>query len=147
MTVISNESREVQIASLGIRALAAIVDILIIIIVWSTFGLVLGDAPESGIGFKFEGVPALLSFAGMFAYFIVTEAIFGGTPGKVLIGLRVVNEEDGMAIGWQRSIVRNLLRVVDAFPTLYLVGFFFAVSSPKTQRLGDRIARTLVIRA
>lgn len=146
MTEISSETREVRIATLGIRALAAIVDIIIIVAIWSAFGLAFGERPDSGIGFSFEGVPALLSFAGMFAYYIVTEAVWGGTPAKMLIGLRVVGEEDGLPIDWGKSLIRNLLRVVDAFPTLYLVGFFFAVSSPKTQRLGDRVARTVVIR-
>lgn len=146
MTEISSEAREVKIASLGVRTFGAIVDILIIVVIWSAFGIAFGETPESGIGFKLEGIPAALSFAGMFAYFIVTEAVWGGSPGKMLIGMRVVNEEDGVVIGWQRSAVRNLLRVVDVFPAFYLVGFFFAVSSPKTQRLGDRIARTVVIR-
>lgn len=146
MTETNSAAREVQIASLGVRVFGAIVDILIIVVIWSAFGLAFGKAPASGVGFELEGTPALFSFAGMLAYFVVTEAVWGGTPGKMLIGMRVVNEEDGAVIGWQRSIVRNLLRVVDVFPALYLVGFFFAVSSPKTQRLGDRIARTVVIR-
>lgn len=146
MTEISSEPRQAEIASLGIRTLAALVDILIILTIWSAFGLAFGEAPDSGVGFKFEGVPALLSFAGMFAYFIVTEAVWGGTPAKMLIGLRVIGEEDGEPAGWGKSFIRNMLRAVDVFPALYLVGFFFAVSSPKTQRLGDRIARTVVVR-
>lgn len=146
MTEISSERREAQLASLGVRTFGAIVDILIVVVIWSAFGLVFGVVPDRGVGFKLEGAPAALSFAGMFAYFIVTEAVWGGTPGKMLLGMRVVNEEDGLQIGWRRSAVRNLLRVIDVFPALYLVGFLLAVSSPKTQRLGDRVARTVVIR-
>ena len=146
MTEISSEQRQVEVATLGIRALAAIVDILLIILFWSAFGLVLGKEPEYGYGFSFEGIAALLGMAVMFAYYIVSEAVWGGTPAKLLIGLRVVSEADGRAIDWGQSLIRNLLRVVDGLPTLYLVGFIFAVSSPKTQRLGDRMARTVVIR-
>ena len=146
MTEINSEPREVPIATLGVRTFGAVADILIIVVIWSVYGVFFGEIPEAGFGFKLEGLPALISFAGMFAYFIVTEAVWGATPGKMLVGMRVVNEEDGAVIGWQRSIVRNLLRVVDVFPAFYLVGFFFAVSSPKTQRLGDRIARTVVVR-
>jgi uncharacterized RDD family membrane protein YckC len=140
------EQREVPIATLGARTFGAIVDMLIVVTIWSAFGLAFGQAPDTGFGFKLEGAPALLSFGGIFAYFIVTEAVWSATPGKMLIGMRVVNEEDGAAIGWQRAIVRNLLRVVDFFPSLYLVGFIAAVSSPKSQRLGDRMARTVVVR-
>jgi uncharacterized RDD family membrane protein YckC len=146
MTGISSEPREVPIATLGVRTLGAILDILVIVVVWSIYGVYFGEPLESGFGFRLEGLPATLSFAAMFAYFAVTEAVWGATPGKMLTGMRVVNEEDGAVIGWQRSIVRNVLRVVDVFPAFYLVGFFFAVTSPRTQRLGDRIARTVVIR-
>lgn len=146
MTEISSEPRETPIATLGVRTFGAIVDILVIVVVWSAFGLAFGQAPETGVGFKLEGLPAMLSFAGMFAYFAATEAVWGATPGKMLVGMRVVNEEDGAVIGWHRSLVRNLLRVVDVLPAFYLAGFFFAVTSPRTQRLGDRIARTVVIR-
>jgi uncharacterized RDD family membrane protein YckC len=150
MTEISSEpreeQREVPIATLGVRTLGAILDILVIVVVWSIYGVYFGEPPESGFGFRLEGLPVTLSFAAMFAYFAVTEAVWGATPGKMLAGMRVVNEEDGAVIGWRRSIVRNVLRVADVFPAFYLVGFFFAVSSPRTQRLGDRLARTVVIR-
>lgn len=146
MTEISGEPRQVEVATLGIRALAAIVDILIVVVLWSAYGLVLGKEPEFGYGFSVDGIPALLGLAVMFAYYIVSEAVWGGTPAKMLIGLRVVSEADGRAIDWGQSLIRNLLRAVDGLPALYLAGFFFAVSSPKTQRLGDRMARTVVIR-
>lgn len=80
-----------------------------------------------------------------FGYYIASEALWGATPAKMLLGMRVVREED--RIDWTKSAIRNLLRVVDGLPALYLVGFFFAVGSPKTQRLGDRLARTVVVRA
>jgi len=53
MTEINSEPRQAEIASLGIRALAALLDILIIVVIWSAFGLAFGEAPDSGAGFKF----------------------------------------------------------------------------------------------
>lgn len=143
----TDSGAQVELAGLGLRALGAIVDILIIAVIWSLFGLAFGKQPEVGIGFSFEGVPALVALLAMFGYYIASEALWGATPAKMLLGMRVVREEDGGRIDWTKSAIRNLLRIVDGFPALYLVGFFFAVSSAKTQRLGDRVARTVVVRA
>ena len=46
---------------------------------------------------------------------------FVATLGKLLLGLRVVNV-DGSRIGWGASIIRNLLRIIDALPFFYLFG-------------------------
>ncbi len=150
MTEISSEprepSREVQIASLGMRALAAFGDFVILALFGIGYGLAFGKSAAEGYGFTVDGTPAAIMYVIFFAYFIVSEALWSGTPAKRLLDMRVVREADGTDIGWGESVIRNILRVVDIFPVLYLVGFFFAVSSPKTQRLGDRIARTVVIR-
>jgi uncharacterized RDD family membrane protein YckC len=145
MTVTS-ETREVQVASLGIRALAAIGDFLLLTLVFGVAGAAFGSAPEQGFGFSFQGTAAVAAYLAGFAYFIVTEAMWGGTPVKRLFGLRVLRADDGLQLGWSESVIRNVLRIVDVLPVLYLVGFIFAVSSPKAQRLGDRIARTVVVR-
>lgn len=135
-----------QIAPLGIRAVAAIIDLLVLAVLWTVFGIFAGNPPASGYGFNIEGLPALAGFAATFAYYAVTDVLWGGTPGKMLTALRVVDADTGERIDWSKSIIRNLLRIVDAIPTLYLVGFLFALSSPKSQRLGDRVARTVVVR-
>jgi len=143
---ISSETHEVQVASLGMRTLGAFGDFVILGVIGIAYGTLFGMTPDQGIGFKLEGAPAAGGFAIAIIYFVVTEAVWSATPAKLLLGMQVVRESDGGKIGWGESVIRNVLRVVDFFPTLYLVGFFFAVSSPKTQRLGDRIARTVVIR-
>ena len=77
-------------------------------------------------------------------YFIVLEATQGATLGKMALGLRVVRT-DGSPISWTESIIRNLLRIIDGL-FIYLVGAIFIWTSPLKQRLGDRAARTVVIR-
>lgn len=78
------------------------------------------------------------------AYFTVFEA-YGWTPGKRLLGLRIETAA-GNAPGWGKSLVRNLLRPVDAIPSGYLVGAILVWTSDKKQRLGDRGAGTYVVR-
>ena len=79
-------------------------------------------------------------------YTLLLEGLCGGrTPGKWLLGLRVVDRK-GEPIGIRKSLVRNVLRIVDAFPAgLYLVGLYFM--KKRGRRLGDLWANTQVIRA
>jgi uncharacterized RDD family membrane protein YckC len=58
----------------------------------------------------------------------------------------VVVKEDGSALDMRSSAVRNVARIVDAFPTLYLVGFaaMYLVGEDR-QRVGDLVADTLVV--
>jgi uncharacterized RDD family membrane protein YckC len=79
-------------------------------------------------------------------YYVLLEGIAGGTIGKLVTGIRVVNE-DGAKLGWAGAVVRNVARVVDAFPYFlpYLVGAISAWVSPTKQRLGDRWASSVVV--
>ena len=79
----------------------------------------------------------------IFAYLILTEAYIGWTVGKRLLGMRVV-DDSGSRIGLQKSIIRNLLRLVDGLPAFNILGIVLIVSSEKGQRFGDRVAKTFV---
>jgi uncharacterized RDD family membrane protein YckC len=81
----------------------------------------------------------------MFAYFVLFEGLAGATPGKRVVGLRVV-AVDGGAAGLVRSLLRNVLRVVDNLPTLGLLAVILITTSPERARFGDRVAGTRVLR-
>ena len=81
----------------------------------------------------------------IFAYFILMEAYAGWTVGKKVLGLRVV-DSDGNNIGLLKSVIRNLLRVVDGLPTMNILGVILIALSPRGQRFGDRIAKTFVVK-
>ncbi|MFC2042242.1 RDD family protein [Chloroflexota bacterium] len=81
----------------------------------------------------------------IFAYLILMEAYVGWTIGKKLLGMRVVHN-DGDRIGLQKSIIRNLLRMIDGLPAFNILGIVLITSSQKGQRFGDRVARTYVTR-
>jgi uncharacterized RDD family membrane protein YckC len=80
----------------------------------------------------------------VFVYYVSCEVLLGGTLGKLVLRLRVVDEE-GSAISWGASVVRNLMRIVDGL-FFYLIGAIAIWSSPAQQRLGDRAAHTYVVR-
>jgi len=79
-------------------------------------------------------------------YFLFWETVGNGrSPGKRLVGLRVVRD-DGFPIGFRDALVRNLLRAVDVLPWYYTVGLVAMLVSAQGKRLGDVAAGTIVVR-
>src|SRR5665213_3241339 len=79
------------------------------------------------------------------AYFIVPEGLFGASFGKILNGLCVVRV-DGAPITFASIVIRNVLRLIDVLPGAYLLGGALVLVSGDSQRLGDLVAGTTVIR-
>ena len=71
-----------------------------------------------------------------FLYFAIPEAMFGATPGKQWMRLKVVRL-DGRPLGVRDVVVRNMLRLVDGFPFLYLLGGISVLNTNGAQRIGD----------
>ena len=84
-----------------------------------------------------------LSLVG-FVYFIVFEAMFGATPGKQLMRIKVVRL-DGRPLGVGAVILRNVLRLIDFLPVAYVLGGVLVVFTPGAQRIGDLVAGTTVV--
>lgn len=138
---------QVQYVGVGRRFVAVLVDSILLGIVFGVIGALFGQFQVSGgsVSVSLTGVPAVLTFVIFFLYFIVLEAALGATLGKLLLGIRVVNV-DGSRISWGASILRNILRIIDALPFAYILGAILIWTSPRKQRLGDRAARTVVVR-
>ena len=81
---------------------------------------------------------------GILMYFVLLESVFGATIGKRLMSLRVVMQ-NGHTPGLWPVLVRNVLRLVDALPTLNILGVILIILSPENARFGDRVAGTRVI--
>ncbi len=131
-------------AGIGLRAVAVIIDAILLFVAAYVIAMLTGGTTAAG--FSLQGGPAFLWFGAAFAYYILMEAQCGWTIGKRVLGLKVVKLEGGGPLDWQASIVRNLLRIVDGF-IFYLVAAIAVATSDKKQRIGDRVARTVVIRA
>jgi len=78
------------------------------------------------------------------SYYAVLEGLFGASVGKALAGLRVTDLE-GRRIGWQAAVVRNFARLLDVLPLTYVLGGVLTLGSRRHQRLGDRLAGTIVV--
>lgn len=90
--------------------------------------------------------PICLVFLAIIAvYFIVLEGLVGATLGKLVVGIRVI-DADGARPGLTRSIIRNVLRIVDSLPVLNILGVVLIARAVDRARFGDRIAGTRVIK-
>jgi uncharacterized RDD family membrane protein YckC len=78
-------------------------------------------------------------------YYALFEIFWNGqTPGKRLVRLRVISDS-GRPITVYEAVARNLLRIVDQFPGLYVVGIISVFLTARNKRLGDIVAGTVVV--
>ena len=132
----------------GRRILATIVDGLIFGGLYAVMVLLFGSI--SSVGFadwngSMPALPTLLYGVIVVLYYILLEGYLGQTVGKMLLGIKVVREDNGEVPGLGGASIRTLLRIVDGISS-YLVAFIAVLISGKNQRLGDMAAHTLVIR-
>ncbi len=124
---------------------SALVTTLIVVSLFAAFGGL------AGLGF---GAWLLMAFVLSWFYFGLFETFWNGqTPGKRLMGLRVLST-DGQPINAMQAVLRNVLRAVDAMPILgsaelgipfYMVALVAMSSNRRYQRLGDLTCGTIVV--
>jgi uncharacterized RDD family membrane protein YckC len=155
-------------ASVARRAAAFVVDLIILVALASVVTVIAGERTTDLVvidGQMYTTVSKTLSqqqargvLLTWFAYLIVAEAIFGATIGKRLAGISVVQDS------WTRLTLRGavLRHLTHAVPVVvlasqglglavgqivvYVAGAVFALTSEDRQRLGDRLAGTIVVR-
>jgi uncharacterized RDD family membrane protein YckC len=137
----------VKLGALTRRAMAGGLDMLpAVVLAMTAFklgpGELLASWPGQPSATEFgEMLPGLVAIAIMLVHTTVAEALWGRSLGKALTGLRVTNLSGERAQTWQ-ILVRGGLKLLDLVVWLLLV---LAIVSPNHQRLGDLVARTLVV--
>ncbi|WP_170324054.1 RDD family protein [Cryptosporangium phraense] len=134
----------------GRRVVATIVDGIILGIAYNIFSAIFGTSRNDDTsGFDFTQ----LSFGGGFAwllvvalYYVLMENRLGQTVGKMVTGIRVVDEQTGGRPSVGAAVARTAGRLIDGI-FAYLVGFLVVLGSQRRRRLGDMFAKTLVVRA
>jgi uncharacterized RDD family membrane protein YckC len=140
---------DLEVAGAGSRFAAALVDLVLfgltMLLVLLGLSVLSGFDPSGASAF----VLGLIALGGPLV-FALTQAAWqlvhgGATPGKQLLGLRVV-AEDGRPAGARAQILRSLAWMVDCLPLPLPIGLMIVAAHPKRQRLGDILAGTLVAR-
>lgn len=143
---------ELPLAGIGSRFIAILVDYLI----WGFVFLILGLLAAiiipalhffGGMSANWAiGIALLIVFLLQWGYFALFEAFGNGrTPGKRVAHIRVIHQS-GRGINFVEALARNLVRFIDAAPSFYAVGVIAMFLSKRSQRLGDMVAGTLVVR-
>lgn len=142
---------EFAVAGLGSRFVAVLLDHLIQVGFYFVFGIFaaialgsLGDHINL-MGKWFIAMFIAANFLLIWGYYTLFEAFWHGqTPGKHIMKLRVI-KDSGRQITLFEAMSRNLLRIVDYLPALYLVGVITMLCTKRHQRLGDLAAGTIVV--
>ncbi|HET6230968.1 MAG TPA: stage II sporulation protein M [Longimicrobiaceae bacterium] len=141
-----------ELAGLGSRFAALLLDWLLLLggllvlgiglpLIASLVGLG-GIAKALGTAFVIGAV-----FVWTWGYFFYFEGFRDGqTPGKKRMGIRVVHD-GGYPVTARGAAIRTLLRLVDMQPVpSWLIGGTMMMFHPRTKRLGDLVAGTVVVR-
>lgn len=137
------------LAGIGSRFLALAIDTLIqiglalVVLLFALAFASLGFAISS----QWEvAIVIFVAFLLLYGYYAGFEVLWNGqTPGKRIIGLRVV-KASGRPLTAAESIGRNLMRIVDQLPVFYAVGVITALTNSQNRRLGDFVAGSIVVR-
>ncbi len=150
-------------AVVGKRVVAFIIDYIILQAIWSILFFALADSADTdfatctgtclttgdtvyGVGGGKAALLWLVYWGYSIGIFVFLQGLKGFTPGKAIMGLRVVNPEGG-APGPVKALIRWLLLLVDLLPYCIpgLLGFILILTGKDHTRLGDRAAKTFVV--
>jgi len=141
-TIATPEGVELKlpVAGLAARSLAWLLDAVIKFIILIVTSIILQLTGDAG-----TGLVLITMFVILWFYNVLFEVLnHGATPGKRVLGLRVMND-NGTPVGWTGSLIRNLIRFVDTLPGCYAFGCISVLLSRQFQRLGDLAAGTIVV--
>jgi uncharacterized RDD family membrane protein YckC len=129
-------------AKLRKRAAASFVDYGIVFTLTFSYTFTFGRPNAEGVQ-SVDGVEGLPVFGLWLIYFPIVEGMTGQTLGKKVVGTRVATLSGG-DVGVWKSFIRHLFDMID-FLFFGLIGILVVRSTDKRQRVGDLIAKTIVI--
>ncbi len=138
---------ERKFASILSRIFASLVDMMLICFsMVSLFVISPFNALGSQSGTTFIVLFLVTYLTILLLYHTLLEGTIGATVGKWLVGIKVV-KDDMSDLKMCNSAIRNVLRVIDAFPFFvpYLIGVIVIQRHKNSQRVGDLVAHTVVI--
>jgi uncharacterized RDD family membrane protein YckC len=136
-----------QVAGLGTRAIAQLLDLLIVSAILIAVSLAASAAATLlGNSLVADLIIVFGFFITLFGYFWVSEAMWSGqTLGKKAFRLRAVGDR-GEPLTFMQAGIRNIVRIVDFLPYGYGVGVVVMFVNGKGKRLGDLAAGTIVVK-
>jgi len=134
----TNTENKPELADVFSRVVAFIVDTLILLFPIMIIAVILIYFGKIGEAIILAWLVIVLSPL----YFIAFEMKSGQTPGKKILNIKVVDKEF-KDIGFVKALVRNITKFLPFWP---IAGALLIALTEKRQRLGDMLARTLVVK-
>jgi len=134
------EFSDFEYASFWQRVAAFLVDLFVLFIFVGSIFII-----NLSYGNFFLTFLCIIIFVMYFTFFEGSTG--GGTVGKRSLSLIVVDQESFKLLSYRQSFIRNILRVIDFSPYIFpLVSMITIISSKKNQRIGDIVAKSIVIK-
>lgn len=136
-----------DLASVIMRVIASLVDLICILLYAFIFSAILGvSAVSYGDLESMRVVYYLLIAPVFFCYSPLCEMAFKGQSlGKRIVGIRVI-QVNGEKAKLEQVLMRWVFRIVDLWLSFGSIAMLSSSASSKAQRIGDRLAQTVVVR-
>lgn len=140
-----SSAQGVRYGGFWLRSVASAIDNVLVLLLCVLFGFIQGVvAPNLSYGtFRGQVVFQLMSLAVSVVYFGWVQAKYQGTPGKRLLGMRLVRS-DFAPVEVSRCYARYFASMLSGL--VLGVGYLWAAFDSKKRTWHDRMAGTLVIR-
>jgi len=140
-------SVDFEYAGFWVRAVASIIDsVLLMIVIMPLIFLFYGDSIATGTE------PASMGFMGVFLNYILPAVACmmfwrykAATPGKMLMGLKVVSLKDGSELSFGQIVIRYIGYYLSTI--VLFLGFVWVAFDKRKQGLHDKISQTTVVKA
>lgn len=134
---------DIQPTAFFLRALGALIDVVLAALVYALFILVMIWAGGSGLDASLAPILsiAMLVVVAVLIPTVVETATRGRSLGKWAVGGRIVRA-DGGAAGFRQAFIRALVGVLEIWMTFGAIAAVTGIFTPRSQRLGDLLAGT-----
>jgi uncharacterized RDD family membrane protein YckC len=147
ITTSQNIDIDYEVAGLGERIVARLIDLAIFVLIL-ILGMFVGDMANWFTNSGISTVIVVIIYASLFVFYDLIFEIFmnGQSVGKRIMKIKVISLDGGQPRVGQ-YFMRWLFRIVDFLLTWPgLVALIAAAVNEKTQRVGDMVAGTILIR-
>jgi uncharacterized RDD family membrane protein YckC len=144
--VSTTAASQTELASWGRRAAAKLVD-LVIVFGALIFAIAVSAAVVDSAAAPLGVAVAIAWVLYLFLYPWFTVALWGQTPGKMALGIKVVRGSDEGRVGWGRALGRYLSEfALGLFSLPLLLSYLWPLWDSRKETLHDKMAGTIVTR-
>ncbi|OHX21132.1 RDD family protein [Chromobacterium sphagni] len=156
-TLPAHDAEELEYVGFWLRVLASLVDTVLLLIVSAPLWWLLAQNEAPALADLADGGANLAQLGGtgsagdlLVNYLLPAAAVIlfwlykSATPGKMMLGARVVDADSGLPLTPRQAVLRYLGYFVAAIP--FCLGLIWVGLDPRKQGWHDKLARTVVVR-